>query len=84
MANSAPILDRLFSLEGKTALITGASGGIGQVLAVALAEAGAIRRFGSIPRSLPQDRHSNWPIQMVQPSDSAASVFDVLLSHETP
>jgi 2-deoxy-D-gluconate 3-dehydrogenase len=36
-----PILQRLFSLEGKVALITGASGGIGRVLAVTLAEAGA-------------------------------------------
>ena len=35
------ILQRLFSLEGKTALVTGSSSGIGQRLAVALAEAGA-------------------------------------------
>ncbi|MBV9468346.1 MAG: dehydrogenase, partial [Abitibacteriaceae bacterium] len=38
-ANS--ILERLFSLQGKAALITGASGGIGRALAVGLAEAGA-------------------------------------------
>jgi NAD(P)-dependent dehydrogenase (short-subunit alcohol dehydrogenase family) len=37
----AALFERLFSLEGKTALITGAGGGIGRVLAVALAEAGA-------------------------------------------
>jgi 2-dehydro-3-deoxy-D-gluconate 5-dehydrogenase len=36
------IFERLFSLRGKTALVTGASGGIGRVLAVALAEAGAV------------------------------------------
>jgi gluconate 5-dehydrogenase len=35
------LLESLFSLAGKTALITGASGGIGTALAVALAEAGA-------------------------------------------
>jgi NAD(P)-dependent dehydrogenase (short-subunit alcohol dehydrogenase family) len=41
MAESAQFLHRLFSLEGKVALITGASGGIGRALAVGLAEAGA-------------------------------------------
>lgn len=35
------LFQRLFSLAGKTALITGAPGGIGQALAVTLAEAGA-------------------------------------------
>jgi gluconate 5-dehydrogenase len=35
------ILQRLFSLEGKSALVTGASGGLGRALAVGLAEAGA-------------------------------------------
>lgn len=41
MSENPSILHRLFSLEGKVALITGAAGGIGRVLAVALAEAGA-------------------------------------------
>ena len=35
------LFQRLFSLAGKTALVTGASGGIGHALAVAFAEAGA-------------------------------------------
>jgi 2-deoxy-D-gluconate 3-dehydrogenase len=35
------LLEKLFSLTGKTALITGASGGIGTALAVALAQVGA-------------------------------------------
>ena len=38
---SAPILSSLFSLEGKVALVTGASSGIGRALAAGLAGAGA-------------------------------------------
>lgn len=41
MNPSPAILNRFFSLEGKTALVTGAAGGIGRVLAVSLAQAGA-------------------------------------------
>ncbi len=39
--SSAPVLQRLFDLHGKTALVTGAAGGIGRVLSSGLAEAGA-------------------------------------------
>jgi NAD(P)-dependent dehydrogenase (short-subunit alcohol dehydrogenase family) len=35
-----PLFQRLFSLEGKSVLVTGASGGIGRVLAAVFAEAG--------------------------------------------
>lgn len=41
MAENQSTVDRLFSLRGKTALVTGASGGIGSALAVGLAGAGA-------------------------------------------
>lgn len=39
--DTASVLQRLFSLEGKKVLLTGAGGGIGSALAVALAGAGA-------------------------------------------
>ncbi len=42
MDDKGDILHRLFSLKGKTALITGAGGGIGRALAIAFAEAGAV------------------------------------------
>lgn len=41
MAVEPPILNRLFALDDQVALVTGAGGGIGAVLAQALAEAGA-------------------------------------------
>ncbi len=41
MNDQKSILARLFSLEGKSALVTGSSSGIGRGLAVGLAEAGA-------------------------------------------
>jgi len=34
-------IQKLFSLEGQTAMVTGGSRGIGQAMAIALAEAGA-------------------------------------------
>ncbi len=42
MQQEPALLRRLFSLEGKAALVTGASGGIGQALARGLADAGAV------------------------------------------
>lgn len=38
---AAALTDRLFRLDGKTALVTGAGSGIGQAIALALAQAGA-------------------------------------------
>jgi hypothetical protein len=41
MAASPLSIQQLFSLEGQTALVTGGTRGIGQTMALALAEAGA-------------------------------------------
>lgn len=41
MDRSSSFLHKLFGLDGKTVLVTGAGGGIGQVFALALAQAGA-------------------------------------------
>lgn len=38
---AASILSRLFSLNGRTAVVTGGTRGIGEQIAIALAEAGA-------------------------------------------
>jgi len=42
MADRLSIFQRLFSLDGKSALVTGSSSGIGQQLAIGLSEAGAL------------------------------------------
>lgn len=43
MADSTPVVDvsKLFSLAGKTAIVTGATGGLGAAMTTALASAGA-------------------------------------------
>lgn len=41
MQAGSAILDEMFSLEGKIALVTGSAGGIGQTFSVGLARAGA-------------------------------------------
>jgi gluconate 5-dehydrogenase len=67
------LLHRLFSLESKAALVTGASGGIGRVLATGFAEAGAaVALHGTRVEQLErvrQDIESGGGRAMVLPAD---------------
>lgn len=55
----------LFSLEGQTALITGGTRGIGQAIAIALAEAGADVLLVQVRAVIPSQ--PNFPLKMCQP-----------------
>lgn len=50
MTGTATILEEMFSLEGKIALVTGAAGGIGRTFATGLARAGAAMALCDIRR----------------------------------
>ncbi len=81
-------MSALFSLEGKTALITGANTGLGQAIAIALAEAGAdivvagrtdpadtaaaVRALGRSFTAVQADLESTAPVQQIV--DSAVAV----------
>ncbi|NOZ71812.1 MAG: glucose 1-dehydrogenase [Chloroflexi bacterium] len=70
MESSQRLLERLFSLEGKTALVTGAAGGIGRVLALSLAQAGAtvgvhartLRQANDVAESIIKDGGAAFPV----------------------
>ena len=64
MAAQAPIVDpsRLFSLSGKTAIVTGGSGGLGLAMTVALASAGA----NIVSIELPKDPGSQAMTQAIE------------------
>jgi 3-hydroxy acid dehydrogenase/malonic semialdehyde reductase len=79
-------------LEGRTAVVTGASSGIGAATAVALAEAGArlalgarrVERLEDLAEQLPGDGHLIGPLDVTEAEssksfvESAVSVFDKL------
>lgn len=75
-----------FRLDGKRALVTGASSGIGLACAVALAEAGAevtcvARREGPLEEAVSQIRAHGWDAQSrvcdIADLDAQAELFDV-------
>jgi 2-deoxy-D-gluconate 3-dehydrogenase len=78
-------LSTLFDLVGKTALVTGARTGLGQGIALALAEAGAdVAALGSSP--MPETaalieatgrRFAAWQVDLSKPFDAGALVGDI-------
>jgi NAD(P)-dependent dehydrogenase (short-subunit alcohol dehydrogenase family) len=71
-----PTVDPIFSLTGKKALITGASGGIGRALAIGLARAGAhvilAGRDTAKLTSVAGEMHADWPEPTVLQLDVTA------------
>ena len=72
-------MDHLFQLEGKIALVTGASYGIGFAIAAALAEAGATIVFNDINRELVEKGLSAYNTQGIM---AHGYVFDVTNEEE--
>ncbi|OAA59742.1 NAD(P)-binding domain protein [Niveomyces insectorum RCEF 264] len=68
---SADYLKQMFSLEGKTAVITGATGGLGRSLALALAKAGA----SIVSIEIPNDPNSASLAAAVKGVGSSIQVF---------
>lgn len=62
----------LFSLKGKTAIVTGATGGIGLVVATALAESGA----SVISIQIPNDPNSETLRQAIESTGQTFKSFD--------
>jgi 2-deoxy-D-gluconate 3-dehydrogenase len=60
-------LTSLFSLEGKTAIMTGATGGLGSVMALALAKAGA----NIVSIEMPNDPNSNALHDLLMPTNQS-------------
>jgi 2-deoxy-D-gluconate 3-dehydrogenase len=66
----------LFSLTGKTAIVLGGTGGLGQVMTLALAEAGA----DIVSIELPKDAQSKTLSESVQQTSRKISVFECDIS----
>lgn len=64
--------DKLFSIQGKTAIVTGATGGIGLIVATALAEAGA----SIVSIQIPNDPNSDAFRQAVEATGQNIMQFE--------
>lgn len=67
MEPTSPTIARMMSLEGRRAVVTGAAGGIGRVIAQTLAELGAqlvlVDRPGADTASVVRDLESRWQVR---------------------
>jgi 2-deoxy-D-gluconate 3-dehydrogenase len=66
----------LFSLTGKTAIVLGGTGGLGQVMTLALAESGA----DIVSIELPKDAQSQTLSESIQKTSRKISVFECDIS----
>ncbi len=69
---TSQFLTGLFSLEGKTAIVTGGTGGLGKAMTLALAQAGA----SIISIQLPKDPNSTALAQAITDAGSKVTAFD--------
>ncbi len=80
----------LFSLEGKRALVTGSSRGIGKAAAFALAEAGAhvilhgSRESAALKETLEQARANGWSVESVTGDLGCADDLEKILASTVP
>ena len=79
MATVPPTVAALFSLEGKTAVVTGGSGGLGLAMTSALAEAGA----NIISLQIPGDPNGESLQKTVEALDRSFSKFECDVSNAT-
>lgn len=79
MGSTSVLSSQLFSLDGKTAIVTGGTGGLGSAMTVALAEAGA----NIVSVQQPEDALGPTLRKAIQETGRSLQVFECELSDST-